>query len=423
MFEPQLEREIAQIHNSRQEDVRRYIASLFAKGRKRWTVYSGTHAILTLESIGKDYKSITGDDLIAWAQVIDAKYSQGTAQLYRVKVRSFLAWIHNGDDEDADLPDALKVIKPKTLKQNYSKHILSKDEVLLMIQAARSQRDRALIFCLYESGCRASEILGLRMQDIVLNEHGGYIVVDGKTGGRRIPLIESVPELQMWLNMHPFKDDETCPVWAVSGIIRKSLTYRALYQIVETLAVRACLPKDISPHSLRHASATHHAAKLNEFQMRQLYGWAPSSPMPSRYVHLSGRDLDDAVRAYNGLPAEGQVAASNPTKPKECSRCHKENSALASFCMQCGMALDLKTAVEVQDRSMQADNFTAEILAELMKQAPDLLANIIAEKGGIDKINSIAKGELTSMDSEANINNIRTYFMNNVHQWIPFISR
>ncbi len=55
------------------------------------------------------------------------------------------------------------------------------------------------------------------------------------------------------------------------------------------------------------------------------------------------------------------------------------------------MVLDLKTAVDVQERSMQADNFTAEILAELMKQVPDVLANIIAEKRGIDKINSIAK--------------------------------
>ncbi len=65
------------------------------------------------------------------------------------------------------------------------------------------------------------------------------------------------------------------------------------------------------------------------------------------------------------------------------------------------MALDLKTAIDVQECSMQVDNFTAAILAELIKQVPDVLANIIAEKGGIDRINSIAKGELTFADSEA----------------------
>ncbi len=62
------------------------------------------------------------------------------------------------------------------------------------------------------------------------------------------------------------------------------------------------------------------------------------------------------------------------------------------------------------------DSFTAEILAEMMKQASDMLAKIMAERGGIDRINSIAKGELTFMDSEANINNIRTYFINRDHQ-------
>ncbi|GFO96280.1 hypothetical protein ig2599ANME_0469 [groundwater metagenome] len=36
-----------------------------------------------------------------------------------------------------------------------------------------------------------------------------------------------------------------------------------------------------------------------------------------------------------------------------------------------------------------------------MKQVPDALENIIAEKGGIDRINNIAKGELTCADSES----------------------
>ncbi len=395
VFEPMLERELSQVHQSRQADVRRYLSRLFAQGKKLNTVYGSMHAILTLESVGKDYKAITSDELAAWAQVIDAEYSEGTAQIYRVRARSFLTWIYNGDDEDANPPQVVKVIKPKQIRQDYTKHVLTREEVVRIIQAARSQRDRALIFCLYESGCRASEMLGVRMQDAVFHERGGYIVVKGKTGSRRIPLIESIPELQIWLSMHPFKDDKTCPVWTATSISKKALGYRGLYDIVKKLAKRACLPDDITPHSLRHTSATHHATKLNEFQMRQLYGWASGSAMPSRYVHLSGKDLDDAIRAYNGLPTTTQTETPNPTKPKECPRCRKENSALASFCMGCGMALDIKTAVELQEKSIKADNFTAEILQELMKQVPDVLAKIIAEKGGVDVIHNITNGQLT----------------------------
>jgi membrane protease subunit (stomatin/prohibitin family) len=114
-----------------------------------------------------------------------------------------------------------------------------------------------------------------------------------------------------------------------------------------------------------------------------------------RYVHLSGRDLDDAVRAYSGIPATAQASAPSPTKLKACPRCHKDNSALASFCMNCGMVLTLEEAMNLQERNKLADNFTSDVLAELMKRVPDVLAKIIAEKGGIDKINSIATGELT----------------------------
>jgi site-specific recombinase XerD len=69
------------------------------------------------------------------------------------------------------------------------------------------------------------------------------------------------PELQVWLNMHPLKDDKTCPVWSIANNNKKGLSYMAPYQIVATLAKRAGLPDDISPHSLRPASATSRQAQ------------------------------------------------------------------------------------------------------------------------------------------------------------------
>ncbi|MCJ7649862.1 MAG: hypothetical protein MUP85_14720 [Candidatus Lokiarchaeota archaeon] len=48
------------------------------------------------------------------------------------------------------------------------------------------------------------------------------------------------------------------------------------------------------------------------------------------------------------------------------------------------------TGIAVQERTVQADNFTTEVLTELMKQVPDVLSRIIAEKGGIERINKIS---------------------------------
>jgi hypothetical protein len=107
-------------------------------------------------------------------------------------------------------------------------------------------------------------------------------------------------------------------------------------------------------------------------------------------VLLSGKDLDDAIRAYNGQAAIRPENIINPTQLKSCPRCHKENSAVSSFCMQCGMVLTLEAAMDVQERTVQADNFTTKVLTELMKQVPDVLSRIIAEKGGIERINKIS---------------------------------
>jgi len=63
--------------------------------------------------------------------------------------------------------------------------------------------------------------------------------------------------------------------------------------------------------------------------------------------------------------------------------------------MVCGMALGLKAAVEIQERNVKADIFTVEILQELMKQMPDMVAKVIAEKDGIDRVKDIVGEDLT----------------------------
>ncbi len=55
--------------------------------------------------------------------------------------------------------------------------------------------------------------------------------------------------------------------------------------------------------------------------------------------------------------------------------------------------------MNLQERNRLADNFTPEVLVELMKQVPDVLAKIIAEKYRINRISSIATGKLTFNNS------------------------
>ncbi|WP_394344768.1 hypothetical protein [Salinigranum halophilum] len=53
----------------------------------------------------------------------------------------------------------------------------------------------------------------------------------------------------------------------------------------------------MNPHHFRHSRATHLANWLTEAQLCEWFGWVQGSNVPARYVHLSGRDIDNAYLA------------------------------------------------------------------------------------------------------------------------------
>jgi ribosomal protein L40E len=87
--------------------------------------------------------------------------------------------------------------------------------------------------------------------------------------------------------------------------------------------------------------------------MNQVFGWKQGSDMPSIYVHLSGRDIDDALLGVYGLR---KVEDKEPRlKPKICPRCNTGNAFDARFCMRCGLALDLRAAQEIEEARSKTD--------------------------------------------------------------------
>lgn len=60
-------------------------------------------------------------------------------------------------------------------------------------------RDKVLVSILYESGCRISKILNLKIRNMEFDSYGADLIVKGKTGQHRVRLIDSVPRLMTWL--------------------------------------------------------------------------------------------------------------------------------------------------------------------------------------------------------------------------------
>jgi len=86
--------------------------------------------------------------------------------------------------------------------------------------------------------------------------------------------------------------------------------------------------------------------------MCEFFGWVQGSDVPSKYVHLSGRDIDDGYDRLHGIEEEDQKEESNLT-PKQCPRCGEMNGPDAKYCQRCGMALTLEASEEIEEATSE----------------------------------------------------------------------
>jgi site-specific recombinase XerD len=256
--------------------------------------------ILLARLLKKDFNKAKKDDIVRLAVDIEknGNWSEYTKQHYKVVIKKFYKWLNGGED----YPKEVKWIKT-TVKNNNKKlpnEILTEDEIYRMVKAADNSRDKALILVLYESGCRISEVINLKIKDISFDEYGTILIVTGKTGERRIRLVKGYganEALKIWLDSHPFKDNKEAYVWlSLSTNSRlEPIGYRGVYKVLAEIGKKCGITKPLNPHAFRHARATHLANVLTEAQMKEMFGWTQGSKMASIYVHLSGRDVDKAL--------------------------------------------------------------------------------------------------------------------------------
>ena len=124
-----------------------------------------------------------------------------------------------------------------------------------------SQRDHLLLAMLYNTGARVSEIIGVRVIDVVL-EGSACVHLHGK--GRRlrsIPLWKStVVEVRAWLRLNPTLRGEAALIPNRDGqaMSRSNVTQRLALAVSHAAQIQPdLLKKRISPHTLRHTCAMH----------------------------------------------------------------------------------------------------------------------------------------------------------------------
>jgi integrase len=199
-----------------------------------------------------------------------------------------------------------------------------------------------------DTGCRPHEILNIKLKDVVFKTAAGNhqyaeVLVNGKTGSRHIPLINSLPYLKDWLDEHPQQGNPNAPL--ICGYNKslgrriKPTTMTKLYQsykkgLFSKLAsmkgeeqfhegniqqhttiskedkqkITELLKKPWNPYIRRHSALTEKSTILKEHVLRQYAGWSGRSQMHLKYLHYFGNESSESIlQAYGIITKESKI--------------------------------------------------------------------------------------------------------------------
>lgn len=235
-----------------------------------------------------DIQHFLGDRLAAGSS------PRSTARLLS-SVRAFYRWSlregHRTDDPSLRIESPkLGRPLPKALSEHDVEQLLAAPDPELAIEF----RDRAMLELLYACGLRVSELTGLTVSQVSLTQ--GLVQVVGK--GRKERLVPMGEEALDWLQRYlkecrpelvgPRPSDVLFPSNRGTTMTRQTFWYR-----IKLYARRAGIQTHLSPHTLRHAFATHllnHGADLRVVQM--LLGHSDLSTTQI-YTHVARQRLQD----------------------------------------------------------------------------------------------------------------------------------
>lgn len=176
-------------------------------------------------------------------------------------------------------------------------------EAALLLNTPQNNRDKTILYLLYATGMRVSELSNLNVQNIMIKER--TIRVEGGKGNkdRIIPLPEQlIPLLKEYLQERRGISDKKALILNKSGT---RLTTRSIQRLVSKYKKLAGLNgKKLTPHTLRHAFATHLLSNSVDIRVIQELLGHSSLSTTQLYTHVS---LEHLRKSYDlGHPLSDQ---------------------------------------------------------------------------------------------------------------------
>lgn len=338
----------------------------------------------------KNFENIKRDDVLNFLQSFrksEARDPQhrwvGTYNLFLQYLLRFFRWIYYPllDQKKRPKPCVLQNISQLKRKEKSiykPTDLWTCEDDLLFLKYCPSPRDKCYHMISRDTACRPSELLRLRIKDIVFKSLEGKkyaeILVSGKTGTRQIPLINSLPYVKDWIDNHPQKNNPNAHLICTfkSG---RSLSNRFVFnlyyhyrknifpKLIENSSVlpedknkiNELLKKPWNPYIRRHSALTEKSKILKEHILRQYAGWSPNSMMHQRYLHYFGNETSESLLEALGIVTKNQKEV-EILRPIQCPNCQENNIIDSKFCSKCRMLLSYNGYLETLEKQKEKDD-------------------------------------------------------------------
>ena len=375
-----------------------------SKGYK--TLNTGILSKLSQFHKDKPFANMKREDIITYINSLRKPDAQdqmhkwiGTYNLYLMCIKKFFRWFYNPALEPKQRPKPPIVqnipnLKRKEISIYKPSDLWTLEDDLLFLKWCPSTRDKCYHAISRDLSARPHEILGLKLKDIVFKSAGSKqyaeVIVNGKTGIRYLPLIDSIPYIKEWSDQHPQRNNPEA--YFICSFDRKKfakqLSLKGLQFIYKhykknyfprllrdsTISnedkrkIEDLLKKPWNLYIRRHSSLTQKSKFLKEHILRQHAGWSPRSQMHLKYVHYFGNESSESIlQEYGILPKDNQET--DLLRPRQCPNCNEPNRPDQKFCVKCMMVLTYDAYSETLEKQQEKES---EVQKLIEKQEQDM---------------------------------------------------
>ena len=276
--------------------------------------------------------------------ISNGSYKGETKKAYAMTLLRLVHYAKTGEvgdrDENRYVPEISWIRPSKYLERNgetvKSQDLLTPDEIISILERTSNRHDRAMLWVLFEGAFRIGELLNIRVGGVEFEDDHVSVTTHGKTGTKRVILVISFRPLLDWISEHPLRNDPDAFLWTRSRAGAKT-SYHYVRTHLKRCAADAGITKRVWLYLLRHTQLTLLAKKLSDHTLSAYGNWSPNSNMAKKYVHLSGRDVDDAILEMHGI--RSRAPKSDVITLLPCPRCTVQNTPDNARCFGCGCAI------------------------------------------------------------------------------------